>query len=749
MELNATAGVTGDDALDPVTFEVIRHRLWSINDDQGKMAARLSGSSIVYEGYDLNAALVTADGRGLYCGVYILHHGATIDSFVRRVLEDWPAEEIREGDMFFTNDPWWGALHANDGIMVMPIFWEGRLVAWSGVAMHDDDVGSAVPGSFVAHARDRFEEAPLFPGIKMVENFEPRADVERAFLRNSRTPELNTLNIRARMGALRSTYSRITDLIEQYGLTAFLAAQDRIVDHVETVVADRLRSIPDGSWSAEVFHAHREDEVYRFSCTLIKRGAGLTIDLTGTSAQAPAPINCARPAMEGALMGAILPLLCYDLPWSIAGLRRLTTIVSEEGTINNATDPAAMSMASVMGTLFTQDVAVLALAKMLLSSSEHREEAQATWSPGVTIAGLIATDEDGVPLLGTLADSFGGGGGARASADGIDSSGIFHAMGARIQNIEVMESRCPSLMLYRRELEDSGGAGRFRGGNSIEIAGVTHNVPRPPALVFTMGSGLLAPAGRGVAGGLPGAAASNMVFRGTDIREQFARHRIPRSSTEVVAGAVDFHTISTVAPLLDGDIYFGRQPSGSGLGDPLRRDPERVAQDVYDGSVSEAAARALYGVALDDGGECVASAQTESLREAMRQERLAESRPVAEGVGGGTYAGGAILHGVSDSVEAVLTEDGRRIQRCNVCAQVLSDYDQDYKQGTLVRDRPLTAANRHNDRCLPTFVLREFVCPGCATLLVADVQPAGAPVSSEVRFGDGADSTEPTRVVPT
>ena len=159
--------------LDPVTFEVIRHRLWAINDDQGRMAARLSGSFIVYEGYDFNAALVTADGRGLYCGMYILQHGATIDEFVRRILAAWPAQEIVEGDMFFTNDPWWGALHANDGILVMPIFWEGELVAWSGIAMHDEDAGSPVPGSFVSGAHDRFGEAPLIPGIKMVRGFAP------------------------------------------------------------------------------------------------------------------------------------------------------------------------------------------------------------------------------------------------------------------------------------------------------------------------------------------------------------------------------------------------------------------------------------------------------------------------------------------------------------------------------------------------------------------------------------------------
>ena len=265
--------------LDPITFEVIRHRLWAINDDQGRMAARLSGSFIVFEGYDFNAALVTADGRGLYCGMYILQHGATIDEFVRRVLAAWPREDIREGDMFFTNDPWWGALHANDGILAMPIFWEGELVAWSGIAMHDEDVGSPVPGSFVAGAADRFGEAPLIPGVKMVTGFAPRRDVLRAYLRNSRTSELNALNMRARVAALRTTYQRIQELIGQYGLPAFLAAQEAILEYVDRVVRSRLREIPDGSWFGQIYHDHdgTNDEIYRMCCRVIKRADQLDL----------------------------------------------------------------------------------------------------------------------------------------------------------------------------------------------------------------------------------------------------------------------------------------------------------------------------------------------------------------------------------------------------------------------------------------------------------------------------------------
>ena len=315
------------------------------------MAARLSGSTIVYEAYDLNAALMTADGRGLCCGVYIMHHGATIDEFVRRVLADWPAEEIREGDMFFTNDPWWGALHANDGILAMPIFWEGRLVAWSGIVMHDSDVGSPVPGSFVTGAVDRFGEAPLFPAIRMVVDFEPLVDVERAYLRNSRTPELNALNMRARVAALRMTYRRITELIERYGIDTFLAAQEAIIDYVERVVRSRLADIPDGTWFAHGYHDHDgvNELIYPLCCRLTKDRDGLLFDLTGTAPQAPGPINCARPALEGAVMGVILTFLCYDLPWAIGGLRPLARIEVPDGTLVSAASPAAVSMASIMG----------------------------------------------------------------------------------------------------------------------------------------------------------------------------------------------------------------------------------------------------------------------------------------------------------------------------------------------------------------------------------------------------------------
>lgn len=724
--------------LDSVTFEVIRHRLWAINDDQARMGARLSGSFIVYEGYDFNAALVTADGRGLYTGIYILPHGATIDEFVRQVLADRDPADIREGDMFFSNDPWWGALHANDGILAMPIFWDGELVAWSGIVMHDDDVGSPVPGSFVTGAADRFGEAPLFPALRIVEGFEPIPDVERAIQRNSRTPGFNALNMRARVAALTTTHRRIQELIEQYGRDAFMAAQDGIIDYVERVVRTRLRELPDGEWFSMGYHDHDgvTDGLYPICCRVIKRGEDLTIDLTGTAPQvSPGSINCARPAMEGAVLGVVLTYLCYDLPWSVGGLRRIVKIVSEEGTLNNAVSPAGVSFGSTMATLQTQDVAAQAFAKMMLCSEKYRDEVHGNWSPGCNGTLLIAPNPGAEPSVGAITDFFCGGGGARTFQDGIDSGGIFHSMASRLPNAETVESRVPVLQLFRRELPDAGGPGRFRGGVSVEFGTMPHKMPIQPGGLNQIGSGLALPGGRGLSGGAPGAASRSIVLRGADATEQLAAGRVPAAPVELSSAEIEVLPSKAYSTFGDGDVLIGSIGNGAGYGDPLRRDPVSVASDVADGLVSPDVARAVYGVALTAGE--VDPAATEIVRRELREERLAEARPVDGAAGGGTVEGGEVLHPVGDAVEAVLA-GGERSLRCTVCHYNYGPYEHDHKRSAVMRERPLTAITPHNDRCRPEFKLREFYCPGCGTAVAVDVQRSDEPILDETRLAVAA-----------
>jgi N-methylhydantoinase B len=715
--------------IDPVTFEVLSHRLWAINDEQATIAARVSGSPAVFEAFDFNSSLLSRDGQGLFAGIYIVHHAVSVDIFVERIREQWAPDEIAEGDMFFTNDPWAGAMHANDGILATPIFWDGEIVCWSGIVMHESDVGSPVPGSFVVGATDRFGEAPLMSPIKMVERFELRRDIEAAFLRNHRTAELNALNLRARMAALRITHRRIHEVIEKYGVETFLQCQTEILDYVERVTRRRLAQMPDGDWFEHTYldHDGNSNAFYEVRCRLTKEADHLLFDFRGTAAQAPGAINCTRSGLEAGVLGVLLLFLCHDLPWSAGALRRVFTIEAEEGTVNNAAHPAATSMGSVMGTWATQTAASNAVAKMLLASAEQRDEAQASWQPGVNAVIVAGLDRNGAPAAGPLMEAIGGGGGARTFADGIDTGGMLQSMSATITNVELMESRYPLLYVFRRERPDSCGHGRFRGGMGLEFAITPHKNAIPlDDIVFA--TAVSQPEGHGIAGGTPSAMASNVVVRGSDVREQFAAQRIPASADEISGRQTEVLQAKQATRIDAEDCHVSVVSGGGGYGDPLRRDVERVALDLARGNISAETCRDVYGVVVD--GDRVDVDATQRLRDELRSGRLARSRPVGGGARS-TVGGGVVLHPVSDTVEAVEAQ-GRRLLRCTVCDTELAAYGEDLKQGLVVEDLEVAALGALNaDHAALGVIARRFCCPGCATAVAVDVQFADEPLLPE------------------
>jgi N-methylhydantoinase B len=367
----------------------------------------------------------------------------------------------------------------------------------------------------------------------------------------------------------------------------------------------------------------------------------------------------------------------------------------------------------------------------MLSSERYREEAQANWTPGCNGSLLIAPNVAEEPSVGAVTDFFSGGGGARTFADGVDSGGIFHSMASQISNAETVESRVPVLQVYRRELADSGGPGRFRGGVSVEFATVPHRLPIEPAGLNTIGSGISVPTGRGLSGGHPGAVSRNVIYRGSNIRELFAAGRVPLSSDELEPQAVDVLAAKSFTMIAGDDVLVGILQGGGGYGDPLRREPARVAEDVAKGLVSAAVAASVYGVVVEDGQPDEAA--TAARREEIRRARLAGARAPAASTGGGTLEGGTVLHPVSDTVEAV-DADGRRSLRCTECGYRYGAYEDDHKWAAAMRELPLTATSPHNHLTLAEFVLREFYCPGCATCVAVDVQRTDEELLDESRL---------------
>lgn len=704
--------------LDVVTFEVLRHRLWEINDEMGVMAGRISGSPAVYESGDFNSALLTPDGRGLFTGVYVIRQSAALDVMVQCVIQSF-RDDIEEGDMFLTNDPWFGALHAMDYAVVAPVFWEGRCVAWTGVVMHETDVGGPRPGSWSVGARNVYEECPLMPPIKIVSRGQFKKDVEAVYLRNSRTAQINALNLRAKISAQATTHERLRDIIREYGVTTFLALQEQIIDYVSRSVRKRVSRLPDGTFYATCLLEHDgvNDHLYELKLKLSKSGERLKFDFRGTSKQAGGAINCAYSGLIGGVTQVLFPLLCFDLPWSQGALLSCIDIESEEGTVNNCTFPAATSMATVNASQATGNLVWEAMAKLYACSEELQEEVIALGYGGVNMAVLAGRHADGRPFVNMFTDSVGGGG-ARTFADGIDTCGNVIAPSYGIPNVERIENLIPVLYVYRKEKPDTAGAGKYRGGVSLEYMITPYGTPHDIDAVF-FASGCSHPENKGVWGGLPGSVQYNLLLRNTNLQDMMSQGRIPASPDEVQADRVDTPAAKDTAVMKPGDIWVNFCSGGGGYGDPLIRDEARVQRDVRIGLCSPAQAEALYGVRVNSDLS-VDTANTTRIREARRKERLRSGThlPGAAPLDFGSV--GEKLMPCSDALGIYRTAKGS-VYCCEACRAVLGYTSKDLRTLLLLIEQPIdrfAPVNAHVHA--PKVVVRQYCCPNCGTLVSAD-----------------------------
>jgi N-methylhydantoinase B len=738
MTIEAIASQS-EQQVDPVTYEVIRHRLWSINDEQGLIAARISGSPAIYEAYDFNAAILDRDGACLFLGVYVTFLGTTLSQVVQTVLERFEGN-IDEGDIFVTNDPWAGAMHMNDFLVVAPVFHEGQLLCWTGVAMHESDVGGPVPGSFVVGATDVYGESPLIPPLKLAERGEVRADIEALLLRNTRTAALNALNFRARIAAQVIARKRILGVVERYGPDTFLGVIEELKRQVAAAVRSRLGALPDGQWSERLYidHDGNNDEIYPIVLTMTKSGEKLTFDFRGTAQQAPGMVNCARSGLEGGVMSAVLPMLCYDIPWAPGALDDVIEIISDEGTVNNAAYPAALSMATISAGWMTGNVCNSCIAKMFAASEHHRDEVQACWYPGwhgLVIAGL---DQHGAPLAAILMDTAGGGGGARSTEDGIDVGGYLCAISTALPNVETNERLYPILELYRRQSPETAGAGMFRGGVAAEIAFTPHKAPAPlQEIVFSTGGDY--PAGPGIYGGGPSSVQRHVVLRGTDVDQLLASGRVPESLDELSSEAREVLQTKDVTILAPGDVHLALPAGGGGYGDPFERRVELVANDVAAGLCTRETATDIYGVALLDDGSADAEA-TDRRREELRRGRLARSRPAHDvfGFDAPERSAGRPDDDVTRRIAEAMVVRGTGSEaatHCAKCNAALGPHGEDPRRHAAVEQQPITALSPLNAYGnVDVFTSYAFYCPGCGLRIGCEVQQTSDPMRADDRL---------------
>jgi N-methylhydantoinase B len=599
--------------MDPITFSIIRHRLFRVVEEAVITLKHVSGSAITNEGHDLMVSLYRADGSLLMGGVGFLHHLTSAAEACKAIIRRFEGQ-INEGDVYLLNDPYTAALHTSDIYLIAPIHHAGKRIAWSACFVHVYDVGAMNPGGFAPDAADIFSEGFSSPGLKLVDRYELRQDIWDTLLNMVRSPEMVALDLRSMIACNNVARERFLALIGKYGAATVDSACRTLIEQSETLLRQRLRELPDGRWQSRQY-LDVKGEVSKILLTMTKEDDRLIFDFTGSSPQSRHSLNCTKWASLGGLFAPLFPLLCYDITWN-EGVIRPITMVAPEGSIVNCTRPAPVSVATVGAIQSVNNAACATIGKMLAASEKYADEATAVWHANHFAIFMFGRNQNGGEAIGILTETFAGAGGARSFADGVDIGGEIPNPISRMANVETMEASFPIRYLFRRRMRDSGGPGRFRGGTGGELAIVPHDSPGGGLDYVISGKGSAFPMSDGISGGMAGAP-NDYVW----VHAPGKTHNADRFAQSLDAIPGEKQPISWGAyPLHGEDALYVRWNGGGGLGDPLDREPEAVLHDLCEGVVSAAAGSEVYGVLVDAGA--VDAAATARRRRELRAARL-------------------------------------------------------------------------------------------------------------------------------
>jgi len=561
--------------IDPITLEVVREALSSIVREMRVTLVRTAYSSILYEGEDFSCVLmdrhaqIVAMSRGQDHPLHIVPI-----SWSMKAVHERFGDDINPGDIFLHNDPYTGGTHLNDVAMIYPMFapasagQPGELFLFPVVRAHWGDVGGMSPGSLSGRATEIYQEGVRIPPIRIVERGRPNQAALDLIFANMRGPREREGDFRAMIGTCRKAAERVETLVARYSHATLQACVTELLDRAEQRMRQRIRELPPGQYAYEAYleGGHDHLEPLRVRATVSVSGDGVTVDLTGTSAQTAGPTNVG-PAM--APTGAFTILKAFLDPGGEinSGAFRPLTVIAPEGTIVNALRPAPCGgMVEV---------------KYCVESAVMGALSQA-------IAGKVTGDLKGGGnhcYVGGPDFIFyeypAGGTGGWDGGDGNNAVRTFTESDiTTIQPVEAVEQKYP-LRVERCELRpDSGGAGTFRGGLGL-VREVRVLAPSAQLSVLAEKS-LLRP--YGVCAGHGGAP---------------NRFYVRRDGAEVEPSPLPGKV--SAFPLVRDDVVVMASSGGGGYGDPIARDPALVVADVTQGVVTPAAAEAVYGVVIAAG----------------------------------------------------------------------------------------------------------------------------------------------------
>jgi N-methylhydantoinase B len=566
-------------AIDPITFAVIKNAMDAIVDEVAYTVLRTARSEIVKDVMDYSAAICDRDGQMIAQAKTIALHLGAIPEAMARVQERYGAT-LQPGDAVIVNDPYDGGMHLPDIFMFVPFFYQEVLEGYCVVICHHTDVGGRVPGSNASDSTEIFQEGLRIPVVKLYEAGRVNDIVERIIARNVRVPDRVLGDLRAQYAACQVGVRELTALLDRYGRAAARSYFAELLDYAERLTRDEIRRWPKGTYT---FLDHIDDdgispEPIPIRVALTVHDDHVRVDYTGSAPQVRAAINSTMSYTKSCTYLSVRCALKGDVP-NNAGVFRCVDIHVPEGSVLNPREPAAVAARALTG-YRVFDAMLGALAQVV------PDRIPAAGEGGNTVVCLSGKNGEGQPYI--IVDMICGAWGARPQADGIEA--ITNAS-QNLSNtpVETLEKQHPVRVEAYELLPDSCGAGQYRGGLGIRRSYRTLS----DDVLLQLRADRMKFQPYGLEGGKPARAAANTLASGGTVRQ------LP----------------SKVGMQINrDDLVTHDQPGGGGFGDPLLRDPAAVEQDVWNHKLSAAYVLEHYRMVVDPKTGKVDDLATRELR---------------------------------------------------------------------------------------------------------------------------------------
>jgi N-methylhydantoinase B len=567
---------------DPVTMQVIRYGLEAIADDMGYNLMRMGRTTIVKEIMDINCAVLDSSGGILaqahLCPLMMFSLPTTAVNMLKHV------ESFEEGDIIICNDPYLGGQHLLDMQFFSPVLFDGKLIAFVANIAHQLDMGGAVPGGVAGGLTEIYQEGLRIPFVKLYRNGKEDHQIFDIISKNIRIPEKTLEDFRAQAATTIGGVPRVKELVAKYGLQTFRECTSMLLDYGEDMVRRAFKAMPDGDYTGVdyVDDDGYSDEPFKVQVNVHIRGDEMNVDFKGTSIQAQGNINCPWSCTQGGvfytIVGIVDPYMVVN-----SGTFRPIHVESEEGLITNPRPPAGVTARSQTMTKITE--------AMLKAMSQVVPNRVVSGSHGQACTCNFMGIHPETGKRFSYIEIQGGGAGARPDKDGPDGQDLHLG---RFMNtpVEAAEIENPVMIERYEFIQDSGGAGKYRGGLSLR-----RDIRFLTDVTWARYSDRQKFAPQGLFGGKEGTKGELILNPGTSNEEK--------------------QKSKGVSQLKAGDVLSIRLPGSGGYGPPWGRDPELVRQDVLNDKVSIKSAREDYLVVLN-GDLTINEKETEALREKVK-----------------------------------------------------------------------------------------------------------------------------------